>query len=104
VAVISGEPGIGKTRLKDELYQACVREGCATARSRCYAGRGQVAYAPVAEWLRSDAVRAVWTSLKRPQVAELMRLIPEIREPFADLEVLRSQPSPLTESWRRLHF
>src|SRR5580704_14936271 len=34
VAVISGEPGIGKTRLADELYQACVRQGHAAARSR----------------------------------------------------------------------
>ena len=58
LAVISGEPGIGKTRLADELYQSCIREGYAAARSRCYVGQGQVAYAPVAEWLRSDAVRA----------------------------------------------
>ena len=64
VAVISGEPGIGKTRLADELYQSCVRQGYAAARSRCYAGQGQVAYAPVAEWLRSDAVRA---GLDEPQ-------------------------------------
>ena len=49
VAIISGEPGIGKTRLADELYQSCVRQGYAAARSRCYAGPGQVAYAPVAE-------------------------------------------------------
>jgi hypothetical protein len=46
VAVISGEPGIGKTRLADELYQACVRQGHAAARSRCYGGQGQAAYAP----------------------------------------------------------
>jgi DNA-binding SARP family transcriptional activator/predicted ATPase len=104
VAVISGEPGIGKTRLADELYQACVRQGHAAARSRCYAGQGQVAYAPVAEWLRSDAVRAGWSSLKPQQVAELARLVPEIREQFPGLELLRSGPSPLAESWQRLHF
>ena len=104
VAVISGEPGIGKTRLADELYQACVRQGHAAARSRCYAGQGQVAYAPVADWLRSDAVRAAWTSLKPRQVAELGRLLPEINEQFPDLELLRSGSSPLTENWQRLHF
>jgi DNA-binding SARP family transcriptional activator len=58
VAIISGEPGIGKTRLGDELYESCIRQGHAAARTRCYAGQGQVAYAPVAEWLRSDTVRA----------------------------------------------
>src|SRR4029079_3758981 len=77
-AIISGEPGIGKTRLADELFQACVRQGHAAARSRCYAGQGQVAYAPVVEWLRSDAVRAGWTNLRPQQLAELARLVPEI--------------------------
>jgi DNA-binding SARP family transcriptional activator/predicted ATPase len=105
VAVISGEPGIGKTRLADELYQSCVRQGHAAARSRCYAGQGQVAYAPVAEWLRSDAARAGWTSLRPQQLEELARLVPEIREQFPELELLkRGQPSPLAESWQRLHF
>ena len=105
VAVISGEPGIGKTRLADELYQSCVRQGHAAARSRCYAGQGQVAYAPVAEWLRSDVVRAGWTSLRPEQVAEVARLVPEIREQFANVELLGpGHPSPLTESWQRLRF
>ena len=102
VVVISGEPGIGKTRLADELYQSCVRQGYAAARGRCYAGQGQVAYAPVAEWLRSDAVRAGWTSLGPQRVAELARLVPEIREQFPESQPL--QPSPLAESWQRLHF
>src|SRR5207248_1716662 len=90
VAVISGEPGIGKTRLADELYQSCVRQGHAAARSRCYAGQGQVAYAPVAEWLRSDVVRAAWPSLRPQQLAELARLAPEVREQFPELEELRA--------------
>src|SRR3984885_11051092 len=105
VAVISGEPGIGKTRLADELYQACVRQGHAAARSRCYVGQGQVAYAPVAEWLRSDVIRAGWTSLRPEQVAEVARLGAEIREQVGNMELLApGQPSPLTESWQRLRF
>jgi DNA-binding SARP family transcriptional activator/predicted ATPase len=100
VAVISGEPGIGKTRLADELLQSCVRQGHAAARSRCYAGQGQVAYAPVAEWLRSDAIRAGWASLRPEQLAELARLVPEVREQSAGLE----QTRPLSESWQRLRF
>ena len=105
VALIIGEPGIGKTRLADELYQACMRQGHAAARSRCYAGQGQVAYAPVAEWLRSDAVRASWTTLKSEQAVELARLVPEIREQFPNVELPGvGQPSPLTERWQRLRF
>ncbi len=105
VVVISGEPGIGKTRLADELYQSCVRQGHAVARSRCYAGQGQVAYAPVAEWLRSDTLRAGWANLRPQQLAEMARLLPEIREQFPELELpAPGQLSPLAESWQRLHF
>jgi DNA-binding SARP family transcriptional activator/predicted ATPase len=105
VAVVSGEPGIGKTRLADELFQTCLREGYAAARTRCYSGLGQVAYAPVADWLRSDALRAGWPSLSLEQAAELARLVPEIRAQFAGVELLRAgQTGPPTESWQRLGF
>ncbi|MEO8052658.1 MAG: AAA family ATPase [Acidobacteriota bacterium] len=105
VAIISGEPGIGKTRLADELYQSCLRQGHAAARSRSYAGQGQVSYAPVAEWLRSDAVRAGWTNLRPQQLVELARLVPEIHEHFPKLEAIEpAQQSPLAEGWQRLHF
>src|SRR3954451_6641433 len=105
VAVISGEPGIGKTRLADELFQACVRQGHAAARSRCYAGQGQVAYAPVAEWLRCDAVRAGLPNLGSHRLAEVARLLPEIRDQFPENELLSTvQSGSLTESWQRLQF
>lgn len=105
VAVISGEPGIGKTRLAEELYESCVRQGYAAARSRCYAGQRHVAYAPVAEWLRSDAIRAGWASLRPQQLAELARLAPEIRDQFPEVEVPRQgQSGALDESWQRLYF
>ena len=105
VALISGEPGIGKTRLADELFQSCVSRGHAVARSRCYAGQGQVAYAPVAEWLRSDVVRAGWSSLTPEQAVELARLAPEILDHFAKIELRGSgEPLALTESWQRLRF
>ena len=105
VAVISGEPGIGKTRLADELFHSCVSQGFAAARSRCYAGEGQVAYAPVAEWLRSEGIRAGWSSLTPEQAMELARLVPEIRDHFTRSQLRGSGESlALTESWQRLRF
>jgi DNA-binding SARP family transcriptional activator len=105
VTVISGEPGIGKTRLAEELYQSCLRQGHAAARARCYAGQGQAAYAPLVDWLRSDVLRVAWTSLRTQQLAELARLIPEISERFSDLELAKSGgPSAVPENWQRLLF
>ena len=105
IALISGEPGIGKTRLADELFQSCASQGYAAARSRCYAGQGQVAYAPVAEWLRSDVIRAGWSSLMPGQALELARLAPEIRDHFPKAELRGSgEVLALTESWQRLRF
>lgn len=105
IVFIKGEPGIGKTRLAEELYQSCLQQGYAAARSRCYAGRGQIAYSPVAEWLRSDALRAGWSMLGSQHVAELARLVPEINEQRAADESSRlAQSSMLAETWQRLRF
>ncbi|MBV8865899.1 MAG: AAA family ATPase [Acidobacteriaceae bacterium] len=105
VAVISGEPGIGKTRLADELYHSCLKQGHAATRSRCYAGQSRAAYAPVVEWLRSDAVRAGWANLRAQQLTELARLVPEISEQFPNIDPPRSgESSALAENWYRLHL
>jgi DNA-binding SARP family transcriptional activator/predicted ATPase len=105
IAFISGEPGIGKTRLAEELYQWCIREGYPAARSRCYAGKGQVAYSPVAEWLRCDPLHETWSTLGAHHLTELARLLPEIYEQRAQLEPLRpAQSNMLAESWERHRF
>jgi DNA-binding SARP family transcriptional activator len=99
LAVILGEPGIGKSRLAEELYDWCAsrREGAA-ARARCYAAQGQLAFAAIAEWLRSGPVRTGSSQLPRAQLEELVRVLPEI---LADSPAM---PRPLNETWERRHF
>jgi hypothetical protein len=46
--LVTGEAGIGKTRLAEELPAWAERQGIATASARCYAAEGGLAYAPVA--------------------------------------------------------
>ena len=48
--LISGEAGIGKTRLAEELLTWAERQGIAAARTRAYAAGQGLAYPPPAGW------------------------------------------------------
>lgn len=98
VAVVMGEAGIGKSRLADELRRWASRQGIATAWARAYPTSQTLAYAPVAEWLRSDAVRPSLERHERATVREVSRLLPEL------LPDRRELPPPLTEGWQRLRL
>ncbi len=100
LAVIAGEPGIGKSRLAEELYGWCALRRSAVARARCYAAQGQLAYAPVTECLRAEPLRAARASLPQPQLEELARVLPEV---LAENPAV-PRPQPLTEGWQRSHF
>lgn len=77
--VVTGEPGIGKTRLVEELAGSVVGEGAAVARARAYQASGHPPWGPVTEWLRSPALQARLGRLEPVWLAELARLIPEIQ-------------------------
>ncbi|MEX2314090.1 MAG: BTAD domain-containing putative transcriptional regulator, partial [Thermomicrobiales bacterium] len=79
LCVISGEAGVGKTRLAEELLTWAGRQGFTTARTRCYAAAGGLAYAPIADWLRAEDLRAHWPRLDPAWLAEIGRLLPELR-------------------------
>ncbi|MGH3734232.1 MAG: AAA family ATPase [Micromonosporaceae bacterium] len=53
--LVTGEPGIGKTRLTEEFARWCGRRGAVVATARCYAAEGDLAYGPVVAWLRAPA-------------------------------------------------
>jgi DNA-binding SARP family transcriptional activator len=99
-ALIAGEAGIGKTRLAEEVRQWAEQQGHVTAKTRSYAAEGEVAYAPVADWLRSDGMRTRLARLERVWLSEVARLLPELLVERTDLPM----PQPLTDSWQRQHF
>jgi DNA-binding SARP family transcriptional activator/predicted ATPase len=99
LVLVTGEAGIGKTRLAEELLAWTARQGVASARTRCYAAEGRLAYGPITELLRSSALRVALRRLDLQSRAELARVLPELLAESADL----ANPSgpPLAESWQR---
>lgn len=88
--LVTGEPGIGKSRLALELGRRARAEGHAVAWARAYEAAGRLPWGPVVDLLRSDALRSHIDTLDTVWRAELARLLPELRDV--------SQPSELSPS------
>ena len=74
LVLVSGEAGVGKSRLVEEFRGWCGRRGAVIAEARCYPAEGSLAYAPVVSWLRSAALRTRLPRLDRLRLSELARL------------------------------
>lgn len=100
LVLLSGEAGIGKTRLAEEFAAWVARQGAITATARCYPlGSGTLAYAPVIEWLRHPSFRPRLAALDDAWLAEIVRLAPAL--PGLAERPRRVSPGPLTEAWQR---
>lgn len=75
--LVSGEPGVGKTRLIAELARVVRAEGAVVATTRCFGLPGRVPLAPVAEWLRSPDLLSTFDSLDPLWRKEVERLVPQ---------------------------
>jgi DNA-binding SARP family transcriptional activator/predicted ATPase len=98
--LITGEAGIGKTSLANDFLAQAAAKGASTARAACYHADRPMAYAAVADWLRSPPFREVLDRLPAPQLSQLARVVPAILIDRPDVP----PPAPLTESWQRGHF
>jgi DNA-binding SARP family transcriptional activator/predicted ATPase len=100
VVAVTGEAGIGKTRLVEELVEWAARKGITTAQARCYTTTGGLAYAPVADWLRASGLRDELMHLDDIWLGLVARLLPEILLERSELPA----PELFTESWQRQRF
>lgn len=78
LALVTGEPGIGKTALVEAVADGCRRRGASVARARCYEAVGALPYAPIAGWLREGALTQAVLRLDEPWRREVTRLLPEL--------------------------
>src|SRR2546429_4339915 len=97
---VTGEAGIGKSRLAEEFLQWASQQGAVTAKARSYAAEGQLSLAPVTDWLRSDSLRSKLRQLDEVWLTEVVRLLPELFAEQPDLPHYES----VTEYGQRQRF
>ena len=100
VVLLAGEPGIGKSRLAEELIAEGRARGALVLVGRCWEAGGAPAYWPWVQSLRTY-VRDSDSDALRSQIGagatDLAQIIPELRERFADLP---QPPAPESEGAR----
>jgi len=88
IALLSGEPGIGKSRLADQLAAQARIDGLRVLVGRCWDDAGAPAYWPWVQVIRS-LLRATDDATLRRQLgsgaSDVAQMVPELREQFSDL-------------------
>jgi DNA-binding SARP family transcriptional activator/predicted ATPase len=98
--LITGEAGIGKSRLAEEFLLWASQQEIITAKTRSYAAEGQLSLAPVTDWLRSDGLRSSFRQLDSVWLTEIARVLPELLAEQPDLPRYES----VTEYGQRQRF
>jgi tetratricopeptide (TPR) repeat protein len=106
--LVTGEPGIGKTRLADEIAQQAASSAMTVLRSGCWEGGGAPAYWPFVQMLRAalsgaerDPLLKLLSAANAPHVAQdLAQLIPELQSSAAAPADASTQAAPNPEQAR----
>jgi DNA-binding SARP family transcriptional activator len=98
VALIEGEPGVGKTRLADDFLRWVTSRGGLVLRGRGYGARGGAPYGAIIEALRGTLDAPGLAGVDAEWLAEVARVLPELRRRFSALpDVSASAPA---DGWR----
>ena len=95
LVLVAGEPGIGKTRLAEEVARRAAARGVRVAWGRCFEGEGAPAFWPwvqVVRQLLAEVPPAQLGTVLGPSAGELSQLLPELKELVPGLE-----PPPVVE-------
>ncbi|MEM7132556.1 MAG: AAA family ATPase [Chloroflexota bacterium] len=86
--IVSGEAGIGKSRLTREWLTALTRQGITTALSHCYRAGGRLAFAPLQEWLRVPPIQRQFDQISPHHQQALIPLLPELGSGNSSTDVM----------------
>ncbi|MCA1842244.1 MAG: AAA family ATPase, partial [Actinobacteria bacterium] len=105
LVMVGGEPGVGKSRLAEELRRRCEADGFVTFVGHCYEAAGAPPYVPVVEAFEQALAAAsspeAFRQFLGDEASEVARLVPRLRRLCPDI------PPPLdlpAEQERRYLF
>jgi len=99
LVLVRGGAGVGKTRLVAEVAAMARLQGAVVASSQCFGTLGRLALAPVADWLRNEAVQSAAATLDPTWRAEVGRLIPPEGHGGRG-----TGPRAMADAWQRHRF
>lgn len=100
LVLITGEAGIGKSRLAEELFYWVTQQGFMAGYTRSYGVEGRLSLGPVTDLLRSEKIYPYVTSMDKIWITEIARLLPELLIEHPDIE----HPTPISEHGQRQVF
>ena len=89
LVTVVGEPGVGKTRLTEELLERAASVSCVTLVGHCYEAEGASPYSPWIEILERTALMSKPDALREllgEGAPEIARVFPDLHHFFPDLE------------------
>lgn len=108
--VVTGDAGLGKSRLISELAHQARTDGAVVATTRCFGMAGTLALKPAADWLRHPRMQRSLATLDGAWRAEVDRLIPGAAGDIDGGKRRLPLPEPIAASramvdaWRRHRF
>ena len=98
--LVTGEAGVGKTRLVSELAGLVRRQDGVVATAACFAATTSLPLTPVAEWLRHPQLRRSAADLDAVWRREVERLVPQ---PGSPIDVSGAERAKV-DAWQRVRF
>ena len=99
LVLVSGEPGVGKTRLAEEFAAWSAHRGALVATARSYPTEGNLGFGTAISWLRTPELAGQLRQMAARDLAVLGRLLPEFDDAS---QSLRPEDVDASEDRRRL--